>query len=644
MKNRKLLLLALLTLCIGVKAQTSVPALITSNQVWDISGSPYIIGQNTFIDTGISVIVKPGVEIKATGLYKIDINGEFQAVGKWDSIITINKVELNFSQKSKDYNKSTGRGAYFNYCNIIGNGSGSKAITVTTTSLKVDHCIFSGSYMAVYLVSAYPYDTIVTDITNSKFSGDQFGYGSPISGNIIESKLTVTNCLFANAYSIYTYGNITFKNNTFYKLNKIDASYLFGKNEISCNRFLNMGDGIKINVGNYNSKGSVIYTNNTMDSFNSNSGSPMFTLARPSSSSPKFGKVEISNNNFLTNLGKGFKVTIASSNQSPTKTDTADFKSNYWGSGNPTIIADYIKDYNDDINIYGRVDFTGYKNAPITGCSYNTECAKANFIYTQKDSVLTFKDSSYGSKPHKVRWVFGDGNQNDSNRKTIVHSYDHPGVYMACLYVSDTNNNLCDSMCRIVIIKSKSKCQASWYFAVDTNDASYVYIVNTSKGINSKTKYYWTFGDGAGSSATNPSHTYSSSGKYQLCLTIFDTMAGCYSTFCDSVDIVLNGMKLLVVNEVDLVGIKTPGFLSSITLFPNPTAGNIKLSINTLRSNDLVVEIFNSEGRVVNSGLYTCVAGENEFGFDLSGFENGLYCINIRSGSYSKTMKLVLRK
>jgi hypothetical protein len=87
MKNKILLLLLFASMTNNVKSQTTLPALITSNQVWDLSGSPYIINQNTYIDTGVRIIVKPGVEVKSTGNFNVNINGEFQAIGKWDSII-----------------------------------------------------------------------------------------------------------------------------------------------------------------------------------------------------------------------------------------------------------------------------------------------------------------------------------------------------------------------------------------------------------------------------------------------------------------------------------------------------------------------------------------------------------------------------
>ena len=649
MKKQLLLsLIAFVSITIA-KAQTNIPALITSNQIWDISGSPYLLNQNSYIDTGVSVIVMPGVEVRATGSYRIDINGEFQARGKWDSIIFFNKMDLQFSKNSKDYKSSTGRGAYFNYCKLTGNGSGVRIISVTTTSLKVTNCVFSDAYNAIYMQSSYPYDTIVTDISNSTFTGDMYGYGSPISCNIMESKLTVTNCIFKNAYNIYTYGNVVFKNNLFYKMTNLNFGYMFGNSEISCNRFIRLKDGLTLDLNTYNNykvKPNLTFTNNTFDSIGNSTSlaKPFIEISRGQSLYANFGKLVVNNNNFLTNVGKGSKVGINSNNQSPTKTDSLNFKDNYWGSNDSTTIASYIKDYNDDITIYGRAIFAKWINAPIIGCSYNTECARANFVYTQNDSIITFKDSSFGSKPYRVKWKFGDGNSNNSNQKNITHSYDLPGTYRAVLYVTDTFNNLCDSMAKVIVIKSKSKCVAAYYFAVDSSDLSVVYIVNKSKGGNSDTKFYWTFGDGTGSNLTNPNHTYASPGRYQICLTIFDTLVNCYSTFCDSVVIDTAGIELLVINQDDLLNIKKPGLINGISVYPNPSVGRLNLKLNNYKSNLIVVDIINSNGQIVKTQAFVSTIGNNTFALDVEGLPNGFYCVAIRSENIAYTVKFTIEK
>ncbi len=351
MKNKilQLLLFSLFTILavFNAGAQTTVPALITSNQVWDVSGSPYILTQNALINTGVSVIVMPGVEIKSSNVYKLMIDGEFQCRGKWDSIIRISKIEMEFSRKSMGYNNGTGRGNYFNYCHITGNGSGSKSISSSGQNLKVDNCIFSNSYYCIN-VSAYSSDTPTLTVTNSKFSGDDYGYGTAISTYGHRTALIATNNYFTRTMSVYVTGSVIFKDNTLYK---VQAMYLYlNKNsEISCNRFIKMFDGIDINTQGYLSNNEkLIFTNNTLDTMGSSTSGAMLKLSRLQSSQTNYGKLEFKNNNFL-NVNGGFsKVKISSYNSTPSKTDSVVLDSNYWGTNDSATIEGYISDYNDD--------------------------------------------------------------------------------------------------------------------------------------------------------------------------------------------------------------------------------------------------------------------------------------------------------
>lgn len=102
-----------------MQAQTTVPALITSNQVWDAVGSSYLIKQNTYLDTGISVIVMPGTVITGSGSYTtMSINGEFQVLGNKDSIVYISGLIMSYSTKSMGYNPTTGRRAYMQFVDL----------------------------------------------------------------------------------------------------------------------------------------------------------------------------------------------------------------------------------------------------------------------------------------------------------------------------------------------------------------------------------------------------------------------------------------------------------------------------------------------------------------------------------------------
>ncbi len=74
-------------------------------------------------------------------------------------------------------------------------------------------------------------------------------------------------------------------------------------------------------------------------------------------------------------------------------------------------------------------------------------------------------------------------------------------------------------------------CNASYTYT--TSPSGGISFTNTSAGTFSS--LYWNLGDGTITTQNNPSVTYTSNGNYSVCLTIMDSMAGCYSTFCDTV-------------------------------------------------------------------------------------------------------------
>lgn len=642
MKKINLLSTLLLLFIFKVNAQTNVPSVVSNNQVWDINGSPYILNQNTYIDTGVSVIVMPGVEVKAPAFCLLSVGGEFQALGKWDSMVLLNNFELSYQAGSKKYNKLNNKGAYLNYCKVIGAGSGRTAVSTKSTSLKVTNSEFENAYYGIY-VTATGSDTNYLYVHGNKFSGDAFNNGTPVYCMSTRFKTFITDNLFTKTAILYLEGEMVFKNNTINKMKYLNF-YIHGKSEIMCNKFLNIDNLINLYFFTSTGKGDLTFDNNTIDSVGSGSFNPMIKITRNNSNSAPFGRMQFRNNNFLHLNGTAGKIQIQANNQSPTTTDTLDFTSNYWGTNDSATIETFIRDYNDNVMTYGRINFSNYSATPINGCSYSSLCAIPSFTYVVADSLVHFTDKSVSSAPYTVYWSFGDGIV--SQDKNPSHIYQNPGNYLACLYVYDSLNNFCDSFCKAINIIEKSSCEASYYFAVDTITANVIYIVNTSTGVNSKTNYYWTFGDGNGSSNKNPSHQYNAAGVYNLCLTIFDTVANCYSTFCDSIYIGNEQMMLMVLNESDVLSIGKPGNSDyTIAVYPNPTDNDrIFLNLTSTQQGECEFYITGIDGKEIISGKHHINVGNNEFEINLSAISAGVYYIVVNTQNQNKMIKLIVNK
>lgn len=78
---------------------------------------------------------------------------------------------------------------------------------------------------------------------------------------------------------------------------------------------------------------------------------------------------------------------------------------------------------------------------------------------------------------------------------------------------------------------AKSQCQSSFTY-IDNGSGNFSFT-NTSTG--NFLSYYWTFGDGNNAYTLNSANTYLTNGAYEVCLSIFDSISQCQSTFCDSI-------------------------------------------------------------------------------------------------------------
>ncbi len=130
-----------------------------------------------------------------------------------------------------------------------------------------------------------------------------------------------------------------------------------------------------------------------------------------------------------------------------------------------------------------------------------------------------------------IYWDFGDGEQ--STEENPIHTYTEPGLYQACLTISDSMNNCWDQTCQEIWVDLiQPNCQASFFaYPGDSLSTSlnYLFINTSTPGYTSQ---QWSFGDGSGSTELNPIHTYATTGVYNACLTIWDSIGNCQSSYC----------------------------------------------------------------------------------------------------------------
>ena len=189
-------------------------------------------------------------------------------------------------------------------------------------------------------------------------------------------------------------------------------------------------------------------------------------------------------------------------------------------------------------------NYTWYRDSLPTVALYT-------YHFTNTSSPLAATDS--------IRWSFGDGTF--SNQVNPNHTYAQPGTYTVCLRIIKRNANGTLTTCvkekcyTIVIAPFVNPCNLQVYFTsvVNTFSTDTIYFTNQSTGFASGDSIIWNFGDGTFSNSFSPSHGFSTSGTYIVCLKIKknNNIAGtvpCIREFCKTIVVSIPTPCTLVTN------------------------------------------------------------------------------------------------
>ncbi len=177
----------------------------------------------------------------------------------------------------------------------------------------------------------------------------------------------------------------------------------------------------------------------------------------------------------------------------------------------------------------------------------------ADFVFTdQGNGTFSFTDLSTND-PTSWLWDFGDGNT--STEQNPTHTYAEPGTYTVCLTVANDAGE--DIFCQTLMVVFPP--EAAFSFTIDMATVTF-----TDMSSNDPTSWMWDFGDGNTSTEQNPTHTYTASGDYEVCLTAANSAGE--DTFCDSVSVIISSL--------------TEAFAHlQLEVFPNPTAGQLHVRL-----------------------------------------------------------------
>jgi len=150
-------------------------------------------------------------------------------------------------------------------------------------------------------------------------------------------------------------------------------------------------------------------------------------------------------------------------------------------------------------------------------------------------------------------------------------------------------------------------------------DFDRIYFQNYSANTN---EWLWTFGDGSTSDEVNPSHMFSDTGQFTVCLIAGN---GCNSdTVCAAIMIIPTGIKDLSQN---------------VKVYPNPVRDMMNVEIPKSSSYLINIELYDISGRCVKS-LETQVY-DTHLSLDLSGLADGVYSCKISGSDFIFTTKII---
>jgi PKD repeat protein len=151
-----------------------------------------------------------------------------------------------------------------------------------------------------------------------------------------------------------------------------------------------------------------------------------------------------------------------------------------------------------------------------------------NTVSAAQQAFDTYNFSTSADTSFQIAWNFGD-NTPVVLADAPTHQFASSGTYNVCCYVTTTCGT--DTICTSVTVCINSVAG----FSANANGATASFTDNTT---SQPTHWLWDFGDNSpADSSQNPSHTYTQSGTYTVCLISGNNCSS--DTFCSSLTICL---------------------------------------------------------------------------------------------------------
>jgi gliding motility-associated-like protein len=207
----------------------------------------------------------------------------------------------------------------------------------------------------------------------------------------------------------------------------------------------------------------------------------------------------------------------------------------------------------------------GFASVSLLSTAQPTANFSASITSGCSPIVVSFTDLSTGSP---TSWSWDLGNGATSTLQNPSTTYTTPGTYTVKLTASNSSGSNTKTVTNyITVIASPTVA----FTASDTTAQCPPFtesFTNSSTAGTGTASYNWDFGDGYGSTGTNPSHSYTTQGTYNVTLVVTNS-SGCTKTLVKSSYIQMNSKPTANFSATTTSGCSTPLSIN----FTNSTTG-----------------------------------------------------------------------
>lgn len=213
----------------------------------------------------------------------------------------------------------------------------------------------------------------------------------------------------------------------------------------------------------------------------------------------------------------------------------------------------------------------------------------------------------------------------NQNTNPYTYQFAENGTYDLWVSTWDSLTSCLDTVNYNYVVTDlpNTACDADFSIVNDSLTTTEYYGFNYSTGTN--LTYAWDFGDGGTSTDQFPVYTFSTTGTFDVCLTI-DDGNGCTDTECITLTVFTKASQTTIsIHDPGTANLANMDAIENISVYPNPSNGDFTISFYSNSNESADVNIFDLQGNIIASQKVDNNTGETKVNFDLNGIAPGVY-------------------